>query len=134
MSERKLNPPAVESDVRIHLIFCPRRTRNIFDLDGTREQFEAATANVNTKYGVELFSCSFGRNFVCLYIRLPYQMTTKDLVYQYKLESTRLFHEHIPELKNTKQIWSSKYLAMTDEPSKEGIASFVARHWIRPQS
>jgi len=127
-----INTPTVESDVRVHLVFCPRRTRNLFNLEDVSKWFEVAVANVGTRCGATLIAHELGKNFVHLYVMLPYQMSTKDLVYQYKLESTKLFHEHIPELQNTKQIWSAKYMAMTDEPSEKDIEQFVARHWIRP--
>ena len=120
-------------DTCYHLVWCPKRRRDVFRVPEIRERAEQLFREVCEEYGIEVIELAIAVEHVHVMVSFPPKRSIGEVVRILKSRTAReLFHE-FPELRRrlwSGEVWEDGYFARTvgDRMTSDVIEKYIQHH------
>jgi putative transposase len=120
-------------DTNYHLVWCPKRRKDIFAEKETRERAEQILREICEEYGFEITEMEVAENHVHVLISFPPRRSIGEVVRIMKSISARQLFREFPRLKKrlwTGELWEDGYFARTvgDRLTRQIIEKYIKHH------
>ena len=120
-------------DTNYHLVWCPKRRKNIFEDRETRERAEQIVREICEEYGFEITEMEVAEDHVHMLISFPPGFSIGEVVRIIKSLSARMMFREFPRLRKrlwTGEFWEDGYFARTvgDRMTRQIIEKYIKHH------
>jgi putative transposase len=120
-------------DTNYHLVWCPKRRKNIFIDKETGERAEQIIREICEEYGFEITEMEVAEDHIHILISFPPRRSIGEVVRIIKSISARQLFREFPKLKKrlwTGELWEDGYFARTvgDRLTRQIIDKYIKHH------
>lgn len=120
-------------ETRYHLVWCPKRRRDVFRNDEVRERAERLFREICEDYDLDLIELEVAADHVHVMLSFPPRLSIGEVVRILKSISARELFREFPWLRRrlwSGEIWNDGYFARTvgDRMTSEIIKNYIQNH------
>jgi len=120
-------------DTNYHLVWCPKRRKDIFAEQEIRERAEQVVREICDEYGFEITEMEVAENHIHILASFSPRRSIGEVVRIIKSISARQLFREFPRLKKrlwTGQLWEDGYFARTvgDRMTRQIIEKYIKHH------
>jgi len=120
-------------DTNYHLVWCPKRRKNIFVEKEVRERAEQLVREICGEYGFEITEMEVAENHIHILVSFSPRRFIGEVVRIIKSISARQLFREFPRLRKrlwTGQLWEDGYFARTvgDRMTRQIIEKYIKHH------
>ena len=120
-------------DTNYHLVWCPKRRKDIFAEKEIRERAEQVVREICDEYGFEITEMEIAENHIHILASFSPSRSIGEVVRIIKSISARQLFREFPRLKKrlwTGQLWEDGYFARTvgDRMTRQIIEKYIKHH------
>ena len=120
-------------ETRYHLVWCPKRRRDVFRNDEVRERAEQLFRQICEEYELDLIELEVAQDHVHVMLSFPPKRSIGEVVRILKSISVRELFREFPWLKRrlwSGEVWNDGYFARTvgDRMTSEIIEKYIQNH------
>ena len=120
-------------DTNYHLVWCPKRRKNIFAEEETRERAGQIVREICEEYGYEITEMEVAENHIHILVSFPPRRSIGEVVRTIKSISARQLFREFPRLRKrlwTGELWEDGYFARTvgDRMTRQIIEKYIKHH------
>jgi putative transposase len=120
-------------DTNYHLVWCPKRRKNIFVDKEVRERAEQLVREICEEYGFEITEMEVAENHIHILVSFSPRRSIGEVVRIIKSISARQLFREFPRLKKrlwTGELWEDGYFARTvgDRMTRQIIEKYIKHH------
>ena len=120
-------------DTNYHLVWCPKRRKNIFEEEEIRGRAEQVVWEICEEYGFEITEMEVAENHIHILISFPPKFSIGGVVRIIKSISARMLFREFPRLKKRLwrgELWEDGYFARTvgDRLTRQIIEKYIKHH------
>ena len=120
------------SKINYHIVFCPRRRRKIFLIDGLDKRFKELIAEICERNDFVLLALETDKDHCHLFVNVPPDISAADVMRIVKANTAKVLMEEFPQLSKARQVWTRSYFASTaGDVSSETIQKYIAAQRTR---
>jgi len=99
--------------VNYHIVFCPRRRRKIFDVDGVEERFRTLVNIKCDELGIEAVTVRGNRDHAYLFLKCLPTHCPSDIIHNIKTYTSRMIRDEFSEFAKAGTLWTRHYFVST---------------------
>ena len=120
-------------DTRYHLVWCPKRRRDVFKVAEVKERAEQLFREVCEEYEFELIELEVAADHVHVMLTFPPKRSIAEVVRILKSRTAIELFREFPELRRrlwSGEVWSDGYFARTvgDRMTSDIIEKYIRHH------
>ena len=120
-------------DTNYHLVWCPKRRKDIFAEQEIRERAEQVVREICDEYRFEITEMEVAENHIHILVSFSPRRSIGEVVRIIKSISARQLFREFPRLKKrlwTGQLWEDGYFARTvgDRMTRQIIEKYIKHH------
>jgi putative transposase len=120
-------------DTNYHLVWCPKRRKDIFTEKEIRERAEQVVREICDEYRFEITEMEVAENHIHILVSFSPRRSIGEVVRIIKSISARQLFREFPRLKKrlwTGQLWEDGYFARTvgDRMTRQIIEKYIKHH------
>ena len=112
--------------INYHIVFCSRRRRKIFDVDGVIGRFKVLVAKRCEELDIEVATIVCGSDYAYLILKCLPTHSPSDIMYHIKRYTSKTIRAEFEILSKSGSLWTLHYLVSTAETiDNETIYKYV---------
>lgn len=120
-------------DTCYHLVWCPKRRRDVFKDEAVRERAEQLFGEICEEYELDLLELEVAPDHVHVMLSFPPKRSIGEVVRVLKSRSARELFREFPRLRRrmwSKEMWNDGYFARTvgDRMTSEVVQKYIQHH------
>lgn len=115
-----------KSQLNYHFVFCPRRRRKIFNIEGVEIRFKEIITSTCSSMEIQIIEIHCGIDYVHISVNALPDISPLFIMNKIKELSSKLIKEEFLELSKVTSLWTRNFLVSNSENlCQEDIISYV---------
>lgn len=120
------------SKVNYHIVFCPRRRRKIFLIDGLDNRFKQLVKEICEQNDFDLLALETDKDHCHIFVNVPPDFSPADVVRIIKTNTSRVLLSEYSHVIKAQTLWTRSYFVATaGDVSSEVIKKYIQEQRTR---